>query len=174
MITNGSKIVVPEGFGLILMQDGAITGLAVEPGGGTQWDSGSQDSQLVFAGDGVVSPLIHTSWERFKFGGRPQSQQRALFVSLKELVNNRIHKPPEIYWDDAYLNAQVGAITLVELYSLKITDGSDPIREAVRTGKVPGIGSRSLILPIFTMTPHAAAVLRGHQQPCPGSVAVHE
>ncbi|HWL59792.1 MAG TPA: SPFH domain-containing protein [Microbacteriaceae bacterium] len=120
IITNGTKIVVPEGYGLILMQEGAITGFAAEPGG-YEWNSEAQDSQSIFAGDGIVSPLIKTSWERFKFGGRPQSQQYAFFVSLKELPNNRFGTQSEIYWDDAYLNAQVGAVTR-GTYTLKIVD----------------------------------------------------
>ena len=120
IISNGSKILVPEGYGLILMQDGAITGFAAEAGG-YEWNSEAQDSQSIFAGDGIVSPLIKTSWERFKFGGRPQSQQRAFFVTLKELPNNRFGTQSEIYWDDAYLNAQVGAVTR-GTYTLKITD----------------------------------------------------
>ena len=32
IITNGSKIIVPEGYGLLLMQDGAITALAAQAG----------------------------------------------------------------------------------------------------------------------------------------------
>ncbi len=65
--------------------------------------------------------LIKTSWERFKFGGRPGSQQRAYFVTLKELPNNRFGTQSEIYWDDAYMNAQVGAVTR-GTYTLKIVD----------------------------------------------------
>jgi membrane protease subunit (stomatin/prohibitin family) len=120
VITNGSKIVVPEGYGLVLMQDGAITGFSAEAGG-YEWNSEAQDSQSIFAGDGIVSPLVTTSWERFKFGGRPGAQQRAYFVTLKELPNNRFGTQSEIYWDDAYMNAQVGAITR-GTYTLKITD----------------------------------------------------
>jgi len=120
VISNGSKILVPEGYGLILMQEGAITGFAAEPGG-YEWNSEAQDSQSIFAGNGIVSPLITTSWERFKFGGRPAAQQRAYFVALKELPNNRFGTQSEIYWDDAYLNAQVGAVTR-GTYTLKISD----------------------------------------------------
>ncbi len=120
IITNGSKIIVPEGYGLILMEDGAITGFVAEAGG-YEWNSEAQDSESIFAGDGIVSPLIKTSWERFKFGGRPSAQQRAYFVTLKELPNNRFGTQSEIYWDDAYMNAQVGAITR-GTYTLKITD----------------------------------------------------
>jgi len=120
VISNGSKIVVPEGYGLVLMQDGAITGLAAEAGPYV-WDSEAQDSQSIFAGNGIISPLVKTSWERFKFGGRPSSQQQAFFVCLKELPNNRFGTQSEIYWDDAYMNAQVGAITR-GTYTLQIID----------------------------------------------------
>lgn len=120
VITNGSRIVVPEGYGLVLMQDGAITGFAAQAGA-YEWNSEAQDSQSIFAGNGIVGPLITTSWERFKFGGRPSAQQRAYFVTLKELPNNRFGTQSEIYWDDAYMNAQVGALTR-GTYTLKIID----------------------------------------------------
>jgi membrane protease subunit (stomatin/prohibitin family) len=120
VITNGSRIVVPEGYGFVSMEQGAITAFAAEPGA-YEWSSDSPDSQSIFAGDGIVSPLIKTSWERFKFGGRPGTQQRAYFVNLKELPNNRFGTQSEIYWDDAYMNAQVGAVTR-GTYTLKIVD----------------------------------------------------
>ena len=120
IISNGSKIVVPEGYGLLLMQDGKVTGFAAEPGG-YEWRSDDVNSQSIFAGDGIVSPLIKQSWERFKFGGQPGSQQMAFFVSLKELPDNRFGTQSEIYWDDGFLNTQVGAVTRGS-YTLKIAD----------------------------------------------------
>ncbi len=120
VISNGSKIIVPEGYGLLLMQDGAITGFAAEAGGYI-WNSDAPDSASIFAGNGLLSPLVKTTWERFKFGGRPAAQQAAFFVSLKELPNNRFGTQGEIYWDDAYLNAQVGALTR-GTYTLRIVD----------------------------------------------------
>ena len=120
IITNGSKILVPEGFGLITLQDGQITGFVAEPGGFI-FTSDDQNSQSIFAGDGLLSPTVTTSWERFKFGGRPGSQQLAFYVNLKEIPNNRFGTQSEIYWDDAYLGAQVGAITR-GTYTLRIVD----------------------------------------------------
>ena len=120
IITNGSKIVVPEGYGLLLFQDGKITGFVAEPGG-YEWRSDDINSKSIFAGDGIVSPLIIQSWERFKFGGQPGSQQAAFFVSLKELPDNRFGTQSEIYWDDGFLNTQVGAVTRGS-YTLKIVD----------------------------------------------------
>ncbi|MFN7136840.1 MAG: SPFH domain-containing protein [Thermomonas sp.] len=120
IISNGSKIVVPEGYGLLLMQDGKITALAAEPGG-YEWRSDDLQSKSIFAGDGLLDSLVMQSWERFKFGGIPGSQQLAFFVSLKELPDNRFGTQSEIYWDDGFLNTQVGAITRGS-YTLKIVD----------------------------------------------------
>ena len=120
IITNGSKIVVPPGYGLLLFQDGAITGFVAEPGG-YEWRSGDINSKSMFSGDGIVDSLIKQSWERFKFGGQPGSQQAAFFVCLKELPDNRFGTQSEIYWDDAFLHTQVGAVTR-GTYTLKIVD----------------------------------------------------
>ena len=120
IISNESKILVPEGTALITMQDGAVTGLITEPGGFI-FTSDDPNAKSIFAGDGIVSSLIKQSWERFKFGGQPGSNQSAYYVNLKEIPNNKFGTQSEIYWDDAYLNAQVGAITR-GTYTLKIID----------------------------------------------------
>ena len=120
IVTNGSRIVVPEGYGLLLFQEGELTAFADEPGGYT-WDSDDVNSHSIFAGDKWSTSLVKQSWKRFKFGGRPGAQQLALFVSLKELPNNKFGTRSEIYWDDAYFNAQVGALTH-GTYSVNIVD----------------------------------------------------
>ena len=120
IITNGSKIVVPEGTALITIQDGAITGMIAEPGGFI-YSSDDVNSQSLFSGGGILSSTIGQSWERFKFGGQPGAQQLAFYVNLKEIPNNRFGTQSEIYWDDAYFGTQVGAITR-GTYTLKIID----------------------------------------------------
>lgn len=120
IITNGSKIVVPEGTALVTMQDGAITGLIAEPGGFI-YSSEDKNSQSLFSGGGILASTIGSSWEKFKFGGQPGTQQLAFYVNLKEIPNNRFGTQSEIYWDDAFLGTQVGAITRGS-YTLKITD----------------------------------------------------
>jgi membrane protease subunit (stomatin/prohibitin family) len=119
VITNGSRIVVPEGYGLMTFQEGELTSVITDPGAYV-WDSATA-SESIFVGDGVVSPIIKQSWERFKYGGRPGTQQIGLFVSLKELPNNKFGTQSAIYWDDAYLNSQVGATTR-GTYTIKIVD----------------------------------------------------
>lgn len=127
IISNGSKIVVPEGYGLLVVQDGAITGFSSEAGAYI-WSSDEDESQSLFAGDGLFTSLIKQSWERFKFGGRTSAQQNAVFVRLKELPNNKFGTKSPIYWDDKYLNAQVGAVTH-GTYTVTVVD---PIRFALQ------------------------------------------
>ena len=119
VITNGTKIVVPEGTALITMQDGMITGCITEPGGFI-YQSNDPNSQSFLAGNGLGTSL-KASWERFKFGGIPASEQMAVYVNLKEIPGNRFGTQSEIFWDDVFLGTQVGAITR-GTYSLKITD----------------------------------------------------
>ena len=120
IITNGSVVIIPEGYGLLTFQDGAVTSVVGEPGA-YKWDSEDQNSKSVFSGGGIFSSTLKTSWERFKFGGQPGSQQLAIYVNLKEIPNNKFGTQSPIYWDDAYLNAQAGAITR-GTYVLKVVD----------------------------------------------------
>lgn len=120
VISNGSKIVVPEGTALITMQDGAITGFIAEPGGYI-FNSNDINSQSLFAGNGILGPTIKQSWDRFKFGGQASAQQLAFYVNLKEIPNNRFGTQSEIYWDDAYFGTQVGAITR-GTYTIRVKD----------------------------------------------------
>lgn len=120
IISNGSKIIVPEGTALITLQDGAITGCIAEPGG-YEFKSDDVNSQSLFAGDNIFSSTLKSSWEKFKFGGQPGSQQTAFYVNLKEIPNNKFGTQSEIYWDDAFFGTQVGAVTR-GTYTLKIVD----------------------------------------------------
>ena len=120
IITNGSKILVPDGYALITLQDNAVTGFISEPGGYT-FTSDDPNAQSIFSGGGLIDGIIKQAFERFKFGGIPGSRQGAVYVNIKEIPNNKFGTQSEIYWDDMYLNTQVGAMAR-GTYSLKITD----------------------------------------------------
>lgn len=120
IITDGSLIVVPEGYALITFHNGELTGLVAEAGGYTFTTTDPQ-AQSLFTGGGFIASTIKQSWERFKFGGQPGSQHLAFYVNLKEIPNNRFGTQSEIYWDDAFLGTQVGAITR-GTYTIQIQD----------------------------------------------------
>lgn len=120
IITNGSKIVVPEGTALITLQDGQITGFIAEPGGFI-YTSTDANSQSIFAGNGIINSTLKSTWEKVKFGGQASSEQTAFYVNLKEIPGNKFGTQSPIYWDDAFFGTQVGAITRGD-YSIKIED----------------------------------------------------
>lgn len=120
IISNGSKVIVPEGMAAVTVQDGAITSIITEVGG-FEFTSDEQHSKSIFAGDSIVDSLAKASWEKFKFGGIPGSQQLLFYINLKEIPNNKFGTQSEIYWDDAFFGTQVGAITR-GTYTLKIVD----------------------------------------------------
>jgi len=53
IITNGSRIIVPEGFGLVTFDSGALTGFIAQAGGYT-FTSTDINAQSFFAGGGIV------------------------------------------------------------------------------------------------------------------------
>ena len=120
IISNGSKIIVPEGTALITVQDGAVTGLIAEPGGFI-YNSQDPNSQSLFNGGGLLASTIGQSWERFKFGGQPGAQQLAFYVNLKPITGNKFGTQSPIYWQDEYLATRAGG-SARGTYSLQITD----------------------------------------------------
>lgn len=119
VISNGSKIVVPEGYGLITIQDGKITGFISEAGG-YEYRNDDVNSKSIYASDGLLA-ILKSTWDKVKFGGIPSAQQLAFFVNLKEIPGNKFGTQSEIYFDDAFLNTQVGATTR-GTYTLKVVD----------------------------------------------------
>lgn len=120
VISNGSKFVVPEGTALITVQDGQITGFVAEPGG-FEFRTDDPNSQSIFAGDGIVSPLIKSTWEKIKFGGQPATQQLAFYINLKEIAGIRFGTPSVIQWNDSFFETKVGAMAR-GTFSIKIVD----------------------------------------------------
>lgn len=120
IITNGSKIYVPEGVALITLENGQITGFIAESGG-YEFRSNDPSSRSMLAGDGILSSTIGQSWERFKFGGQPSVQQLAFYVNLKEIPNNKFGTQNEIAFYDNFLGTQVSLMTR-GTYSLRIMD----------------------------------------------------
>lgn len=120
IISNGSKILVPEGTALITVEDGAVTGCILEAGG-YEFKSDDPNSQSLFAGDGLISSTLKSTWEKAKFGGQPGSRQLAFYVNMKPIPNNRFGTTETIYWKDSFLETMAGGLAR-GTYSIKIVD----------------------------------------------------
>ena len=90
VISDGSIVAVNAGQAMLVVENGQIIDLTMEPGEYV-WDTGSEPS--VFAGGGSLGESIRKSFgqtgRRFSFGGDAGKDQRVYFFNLKEIVGNR-------------------------------------------------------------------------------------
>lgn len=163
IITNGSRLIVPENTALVTLQDGAITGFISEPGRYT-FTTNDPAARSIFAGDGVVQ-AVTASWEKFKFGGIPATEQTAFYVNLKEIPNNRFGTKDPIAFSDAYLNgAQIG-IMIRGSYTLKVVD---PILFIKNFVPVKYLQANSPVLDLNDLDSDASETLFGEVISCLG------
>ncbi len=90
VISNGSVIAVNEGQAMLIVQNGKIIEVSLEPGEFT-FDSGSEPS--VFAGEGSLGETIKKTFSqigsRFTFGGDAGKDQRVYYINMKEIIGNK-------------------------------------------------------------------------------------
>lgn len=121
VITNGSKIAVPEGTALLLVDAGKVVDFTTEAGMYT-WDSSTSPSVLCGSGTFLenAKAAVKDSWERMKMGGEIAKQQRVYFVNLLEIRDNKYGTPSALpYPDPEYRNIY---IRLNGFFSFKIAD----------------------------------------------------
>jgi membrane protease subunit (stomatin/prohibitin family) len=108
VITNGSRIAVPTGTALLLVDNGKVTDFTTEPGLYT-WDKSSAPSCIGAEGfgEGLKKSMV-TILDRFKSGGVINSEQRIYFVNMLEIVENGFGSPaPLPYRDPEFKNISI-------------------------------------------------------------------
>ncbi|MCL2802571.1 MAG: SPFH domain-containing protein [Micrococcales bacterium] len=125
IISDGSRLLIPENTALVVTDGGRIKDVSVEPG----YYSFANDGQpSLFAGDGFRKSLISQSFERFKYGGQPSGQQLAYYINLREIRNQRFGTPVPLPYKDFSLvppgSVQAPVLRLMArgLYSIRIVD----------------------------------------------------
>ena len=122
IITDGSKIMVPEGIGVITVENGGITGLITEAGGYTYTSENVAEAKSMFTGGGILASTIGASFEQFKFGGMPGNQQFVFYVNLKDIAGLKYGTQNPIRYKDAnYANTML-AVTSNGTYTIKVVD----------------------------------------------------
>lgn len=128
VVTDGSRVVVPENTAVIVTDGGGIVSVSTEPGYFVLRNDGMPS---LFTGSGLRKSLISQSWERFKFGGQPGQQQLIYFVNMREIRNQKFGTPGPLPYKDFSLappgssQAPVLRLKARGQYSVRIVD---PIR----------------------------------------------
>ena len=112
VISNGSVIAVNDGQGMLVVQNGKIIEVALEPGEFV-FDTGSEPS--VFSGNlgDSIKETFANIGSRFTFGGDAGKDQRVYFINTKEIIGNKFGTPNPIMFE--VVNKRIGISRTVQV-----------------------------------------------------------
>jgi len=99
VISNGSKIFVPENTAAFIFSQAGIEDVIWTPGGYEYRDG----MPSVFSGDGVWQSIASQTADRFRYGGQTSMQKYIAFVNLREIRGIKFGtRGPMVYHDRFY------------------------------------------------------------------------
>lgn len=119
VISNGSRIYVPENTAAFIFSQSGIENVIREPGGYEYRDG----EKSVLAGDGLGSILDQVA-ERFTFGGQPGVTKYVAFINLREIRGVKFGTPSPLVYHDRFYDTDL-EIRARGAMSLKVVD---PVR----------------------------------------------
>ncbi|KAA8820439.1 virion core protein [Bifidobacterium rousetti] len=125
VITNGSRIYVPENTAAFIFSQSGIENVIVEPGG-YEYTNGEKS---VLAGDGIGS-FFDQMAERFTFGGQPAVTKYVAFVNLREIRGVKFGTPSPLVYHDRFYDIDL-EIRARGSMSLRVTDAVRFVRNFV-------------------------------------------
>lgn len=126
VISNGSKIFVPDNTAAVVFNQSTIENIVTIPGGYEYLDG----DESVFNGDGLIKPFTKQIRKRFGVGGITPDCKKVAFVNLREIRDIKFGTAgAQVYHDPAY------GVDL-ELYawgsfSIQITDAERLVKNFV-------------------------------------------
>lgn len=117
VISNGSKIFVPENMAAFVFDKSGIKEVITEPGG-YEYQSGESS---VFNEEGFAKSILKQAAERFTYGGQTASDTKIAFVNLREIRDIRFGTSSPILYNDLYYGTDL-EVTAYGSMSLKIVD----------------------------------------------------
>ncbi|KAB7790674.1 SPFH domain-containing protein [Bifidobacterium leontopitheci] len=125
VISNGSRIYVPENTAAFIFSQSGIENVITEPGGYEYRDG----ENSVLAGDGIGS-LFTTVADRFKFGGQPGVTKYVAFINLREIRGVKFGTPAPLVYHDRFYDTDL-EIRARGALSLKVVDAVRFVRNFV-------------------------------------------
>lgn len=117
VISNGSKIYVPENTAAFIFNQAGIETIVTQPGGYVL----RTGEASVFAGDGILDSFVDQIGERFGFGGQPSELRHIAFVNLRELRGIKFGTRGPVVYHDSFYGTDL-EVTAFGHYSIRVTD----------------------------------------------------
>lgn len=126
VISNGSKIFVPENTAAFIFSQSGIEDVIRTPGG-YEYQNGQSS---VFNGDGAKASIVDQVTSRVGFGGQPAEDKRIAFINLREIRGIKFGTRAPLVYHDMHYGADL-EITAFGTLSLRVVDVETLIRNFV-------------------------------------------
>lgn len=126
VISNGSKIYVPENTAAFIFSQSGIEEVITEPGG-YEYQNGQKS---VFNGDGIRKALFSQVGERVGYGGVTADNKQIAFVNLREIRDIKFGTKGAQVYHDLFYGTDL-EIFAYGSFTIKITDATKFVRNFV-------------------------------------------
>lgn len=117
VISNGSKIFVPENTAAYILSQAGIEDIITDPGG-YEYTSGQA---TVFANDGIKKSIVDQFTDRFSYGGQTSNEKYVAFVNLREIRGIKFGTRGPVVYHDHYYETDL-EITSFGSFTVQVTD----------------------------------------------------
>lgn len=117
VISNGSKIFVPENTAAFIFSQSGIEEIITTPGG-YEYLNGQKS---IFNGDGITDSIFNQAKDRIGFGGQTSDQKQIAFVNLREIRGIKFGTRGPLVYNDLFYGTDL-EILAFGTFSLKVID----------------------------------------------------
>lgn len=117
VISNGSKIFIPENTAAFIFNQSGIEDIITEPGG-YEYQSGQSS---VFNDESISNSIFKQTKERFGYGGQSVDFKKVAFVNLREIRGIKFGTRGSLMYHDLFYESDL-EITAFGAFSIKIVD----------------------------------------------------
>ncbi|MGB3415019.1 MAG: SPFH domain-containing protein [Microbacteriaceae bacterium] len=117
VISNGSKILIPESTAAFIFSQAGIEDVVTQPGGYEYL----QGQPSIFNGDGFTTSIVKQTVERFSYGGQTPDQKYIAFVNLREIRGLKFGTRGPIVYHDRFYGADLELLAF-GTFSLRVVN----------------------------------------------------
>lgn len=126
VISNGSKIYIPENTSAFIFSQSGIEEIITTPGG-YEYQNGQKS---IFNGDGITNSILKQVKDRIGYGGQTSEQKKIAFVNLREIRGIKFGTKGPLVYNDLFYGTDLEILAFGS-FSLKIVDAEKFIKNYV-------------------------------------------
>ncbi len=125
IITNGSKIYVPENTAAFVWSQGGIEGVITDPGGYIY-----QNGESSVLSGGSFGSIVDQMTDRFRYGGVANTQKKITFINLREIRNIKFGTRGPLIYNDLFYKVDLGILSY-GTFTLQVTNAKKLVKNFI-------------------------------------------